>query len=140
MNLVDVLLNADVSKILKEETKRIEIERLSNVLGKKFEIEIKPIPAKRYTEIQSISVDVDSKTKNTNVNLYKMQMLTLCDGIKTPNFADENLLKHFNALTPMDLFNKLFLAGEIADISNEIGKLSGYDNKKNKKDIEEVKN
>lgn len=31
MNLVDVLLNADVSKILKEETKRIEIERLSKV-------------------------------------------------------------------------------------------------------------
>lgn len=140
MNLVDVLLNADVSKILKEETKKIEIERLSKVLGEKFEIEIKPIPAKRYTEIQSISVDVDSKTKSTNVNLYKMQMLTLCDGIKTPNFADKNLLKHFNAFTPMDLFNKLFLAGEIADISSEISKLSGYDNEKNKKDVEEVKN
>ncbi len=49
-----------------------------------------------------------------------MQMLTLCDGIKEPNFADKGLLKHFNAFTPIDVFEKLFLAGEVNNIYNKI--------------------
>ena len=75
-----------------------------------------------------------------STDLYKIQMLTLCDGIKEPNFADENLLKHFNAFTPIDIFEKLFLAGEVNDIYNKIAKLSGYDKDEKEKNIEEVKN
>ena len=65
MSLVDVLLNIDVNKILQEETQTIEIERLSKTLGQKFEIVIKAIPPKRYTEIQNTCVKINYKT-----NLY----------------------------------------------------------------------
>lgn len=140
MNLVDVLLNTDVNKILQEETQIVEIERLSKTLGQKFEITIKAVPPKRYTEIQNTCLKINYKTKKTETDLYKIQMLTLCDGIKEPNFADENLLKHFNAFTPIDIFEKLFLAGEVNDIYNKIAKLSGYDKDEKEKNIEEVKN
>lgn len=140
MSLVDVLLNTDVNKILQEETQTIEIERLSKTLGQKFEIVIKAIPPKRYTEIQNTCVKINYKTKKTETDLYKMQMFTLCDGIKEPNFADKNLLKHFNAFTPIDIFEKLFLAGEVSNIYNKIAKLSGYDEEEKEKNIEEVKN
>ncbi|WP_270509150.1 phage tail assembly chaperone [Megamonas funiformis] len=140
MSLVDVLLNTDVNKILQEETQIVEIERLSKTLGQKFEITIKAVPPKRYTEIQNTCLKINYKTKKTETDLYKIQMLTLCDGIKEPNFADENLLKHFNAFTPIDIFEKLFLAGEVNDIYNKIAKLSGYDKDEKEKNIEEVKN
>lgn len=140
MNLVDVLLNTDVNKILQEETQIVEIERLSKTLGQKFEITIKAVPPKRYTEIQNTCLKINYKTKKTETDLYKIQMLTLCDGIKEPNFADENLLKHFNAFTPIDIFEKLFLAGEVNDIYNKIAKLSGYDKDEKEKNVEEVKN
>lgn len=140
MNLVDVLLNTDVNKILQEETQTVEIERLSKTLGQKFEITIKAVPPKRYTEIQNTCLKINYKTKKTETDLYKIQMFTLCDGIKEPNFADENLLKHFNAFTPIDIFEKLFLSGEVNDIYNKIAKLSGYDKDEKEKNVEEVKN
>lgn len=140
MNLVDVLLNTDINKISNEETKKIEVERLSKALGQKFEITIKAIPPKRYTEIQNSCVKINYKTKKTETDLYKMQMLTLCDGIKEPNFADEKLLKHFGGFTPVDVFEKLFLAGEVNNIYNKIAKLSGYDEEEKEEKVEEVKN
>lgn len=138
MNLVDVLLNSDVNKVLAENTEEYEVERLSKVLGEKFVLTLKSIPAKRYSEIQITAINVKGKSKN--IDLYKMQMLTLNEGIKEPNLADTNLLKKFNVTTPFDMYEKLFLAGEITDIANKISVLSGYSEEEKKQNVEEVKN
>lgn len=138
MNLVDVLLSTDVNKVLAEETKTYEIARLSNVLGTKFELTLKPIPFKKYSEIQTTAIKMNGKKRE--VDLYKMQLLTLSEGIKSPNLADPKLLKKFGAITPFDMYEKLFLAGEITNIADEIGKLSGYDIDEKEKNVEEVKN
>ena len=138
MSLVDVLLNSDVNEILAEKTEEYEVERLSKVLGEKFVLTLKSIPAKRYSEIQTTAINIKGKSKN--IDLYKMQMLTLNEGIKEPNLADTNLLKKFNATTPFDMYEKLFLAGEITDIANKISALSGYDEKEKEEDIDEIKN
>ena len=138
MNLVDVLLNSDVNKVLAENTEEYEVERLSKVLGEKFVLTLKSIPAKRYSEIQTTAINVNNKRKS--VDLYKMQMLTLNEGIKEPNLADPNLMKKFGATTPFDMYEKLFLAGEITDIANKISALSGYNEEEKQQNIEEIKN
>lgn len=138
MNLVDVLLNSDVNKVLAENTEEYEVERLSKVLGEKFVLTLKSIPAKRYSEIQTTAINVKGKSKN--IDLYKMQMLTLNEGIKEPNLADEKIMKKFGAKTPFEVYEKLFLTGEITDISEEISVLSGYDEKEKEEDIDEIKN
>ena len=138
MNLVDILLNADTNAVLAEKTEEYEVERLSKILGEKFVLTLKAIPAKRYSEIQTTAINMNGKRKS--VDLYKMQMLTLNEGIKEPNLADTNLLKKFNATTPFDMYEKLFLAGEITDIANKISALSGYSEEEKQQNIEEIKN
>lgn len=138
MNLVDILLNADTNAILAEKTEEYEVKRLSEILGEKFVLTLKAIPAKRYSEIQTTAINVNNKRKS--VDLYKMQMLTLNEGIKEPNLADPNLMKKFGATTPFDMYEKLFLAGEITDIANKISALSGYNEEEKQQNIEEIKN
>lgn len=138
MNLVDILLNADTNAVLAEKTEEYEVERLSKILGEKFVLTLKAIPAKRYSEIQTTAINMNGKRKS--VDLYKMQMLTLNEGIKEPNLAEPNLLKKFGATTPFDMYEKLFLAGEITDITNKISALSGYSEEEKQKNIEEIKN
>ena len=70
-----------------KKSKEYEVERLSKALGEKFVLVLKSIPAKRYSEIQNIAVNIKSKKKS--VDLYKLRMLTLNEGIKEPNLADE---------------------------------------------------
>lgn len=138
MNLVDILLNADTNAVLAEKTEEYEVERLSKILGEKFVLTLKAIPAKRYSEIQTTAINMNGKRKS--VDLYKMQMLTLNEGIKEPNLAEPNLLKKFGATTPFDMYEKLFLAGEITDIANKISALSGYSEEEKQQNIEEIKN
>lgn len=49
-------------------------------------------------------------------------------------------MKKFGAKTPFEVYEKLFLTGEITDISEEISVLSGYDEKEKEEDIDEIKN
>ena len=74
MNLVDILLNADTNAVLAEKTEEYEVERLSKILGEKFVLTLKAIPAKRYSEIQTTAINVNNKRKS--VDLYKMQMFS----------------------------------------------------------------
>ena len=138
MNLVDILLNADTNAVLAEKTEEYEVERLSKILGEKFVLTLKAIPAKRYSEIQTTAINMNGTRKS--VDLYKMQMLTLNEGIKEPNLAEPNLLKKFGATTPFDMYEKLFLAGEITNITNKISTLSGYSEEEKQQNIEEIKN
>ncbi|MGL5206021.1 MAG: phage tail assembly chaperone [Acidaminococcaceae bacterium] len=138
MSLIDKLLQADVRKLTELPTKKYEVKRLSKELKSKFELELQAIPAQRYSEIQRNGVEMSAKGGVKNIKLYDMQTLTLIDGIKEPSLKDKSLLAHFNAVTPKELAGKLFLAGEIADIYNEINELSGYE--KDEETDEEIKN
>lgn len=138
MSLIDKLLQADVRKLTELPTKKYEVKRLSKELKSKFELELQAIPAQRYSEIQRNGVEMSAKGGVKDVKIYDMQTLTLIDGIKEPSLKDKSLLAHFGAVTPKELVGKLFLAGEIADIYNEINELSGYE--KDEETDEEIKN
>lgn len=137
MSLIDKLLQMDNKTIMEMPKREVEVPRLTQVLGEPFKVVCQAIDGERYADIQKASIDLNRKGGVRNINLFDMQVLTVIDGVVEPSLKDAKLLQHFNCVTPKDLVKKLFLAGEIAELSNVVTELSGYD--KTEEDEEEVK-
>ena len=127
MSLIDKLLQMDKAKLMEMPTKEIEMPRLSEMLDTEFKVKCKAIDGERYADIQRSAIDLNKNGGLRNINLYEMQVLTVIDGVVEPSLKDERLLAYFGCVTPKELVKKLFLAGEIAELSNVITELSGYD-------------
>ena len=136
MSLIDKLLQMDKGKLMSMPTREVEMPRLSEMTGEPFKVKCRAIDGERYADIQRSAIDLNKKGGLRNINLYEMQVLTVIDGVVEPSLKDERLLAYFGCVTPKDLVKKLFLAGEIAELSNVITELSGYDKSD---DEEEVK-
>ena len=136
MSLIDKLLQMDKGKLLNMPTREVEMPRLSEMTGEPFKVKCRAIDGERYADIQRSAIDLNKKGGLRNINLYEMQVLTVIDGVVEPSLKDERLLAYFGCVTPKELVKKLFLAGEIAELSNVITELSGYDKSD---DEEEVK-
>lgn len=131
MNTLDLLLQLDESK-LKKPDKEVEIKRLTELTGHKTVFKIEAISPGKMEEIQDLSIDI--KTKNINVG--EMQILTVLEGIKSPNFKSKQLMDKFQVHTPKDLIRKILLPGEIMTLYNMVGELSGFDGEA----VQEIKN
>ena len=138
MNMVDRLLKADVvNKLAERPTKKVKMERLSKLFGFDFVITLRAIDPERYADIQKMAVDFTNGNAD-NVDIYQMQTQTLLAGIDDPDFKNKELMKKFGATLPAYIIRKLFLAGEIADLTAQITELNGYTTQK--KADEAVKN
>ena len=137
MSLIDKLLQMDNKTITEMPKREVEVLRLTQVLGEPFKVVCQAIDGERYADIQKASIDLNKKGGVRNINLFDMQVLTVIDGVVEPSLKDKKLLQHFDCVTPKELVKKLFLAGEIAELSNVITELSGYD--KTEEDEEEIK-
>ena len=135
MSLIDKLLQMDKAKLMEMPTKVVPLERLTQLLGEPFEVKCKAIDGERYVDIQRSAIDLNKKGGLRNINLYEMQVLTVIDGVVEPSLKDERLLGYFGCVTPKELVKKLFLAGEIAELSNVITELSGYDKSEDENEI-----
>lgn len=134
-NALNMLLKMDRAKVEELPTKVVEIKRLTELTGEKFEVTLRAINGERMSDIQKNSIDLSKKGGVKDINLYSMQTQILAEGMVDPNLKDKALLEHFGCVTPKDLIKTLFLAGEISDLANEVQELSGYD----KSDDEELK-
>lgn len=117
-SLIEILLGAD-TKIIKEMPKAtVKIERLSNLLGVDFALEIRGLTQRELMNLP------DSGTEALN------QKLIL--GITNIDFADSNLCEKFKPdgrktpLTPPEVLDVLFLPGEKVNIAKLINELSGF--------------
>ena len=135
MSLIDKLLQMDKAKLTEMPNREIEIPRLSQVLGEAFKVKCRAIDGERYADIQRSAIDLNKKGALRNINLYEMQVLTLIEGVVEPSMKDERLLGYFGVVTPKELVKKLFLAGEIAELSNVITELSGYEKTEDEEEI-----
>lgn len=124
MTIIEKMLKIDADDYRGVQNEKMEISRLSELFGEPFIVEYQPISGRRYQEIiQSIT------DKKGNINVGKSfdgNLLIVIAGVVSPDLRDERLLKHFNAATPKDLAEKLFLGGEITKLANAITALSGY--------------
>ena len=126
MNMIDKLLKADaLNKLLEKPTKEVRMARLSDLLGVDFIVTLQAIDPERYADIQKMVVDFSGGV-GENIDIYKMQTQTLIAGIKDPDLKNKDLLNKFGVSVPSDLIKKLFLAGEIAELTTEITELNGY--------------
>ena len=139
MKLTELLLSTNPEQVTVLPSETFEVTRLSEAFGNAFVVNLQAIPSKRMTEIHQRNMSIDGDGRQ-DINLYDLQLSLLADGIVDKDFNNVEVLKKYGAATKKDLFEKLFLAGEIAAISEKINKLSGYDKEKNKKIAEEVKN
>ena len=135
MSLIDKLLQMDKAKLMELPTREVEMPRLSELTGEPFKVTCKAIDGERYADIQRSAIDLNKKGGLRNINLYEMQVLTVIDGVVEPSLKDERLLGYFGCVTPKELVKKLFLAGEIAEISNVITELSGYDKSEDEEEL-----
>jgi hypothetical protein len=125
MNLVDKLLAVDAKVIMEKMTDKIEIKRLSKLVGEPFFITIQEISGKRYQELTTTAVD---KKGNFDFDKsYQISTLLVLEGVTFPNLKDENLQKHFGAATPKDLAEILFQGGDMMKIADKITTISGFD-------------
>lgn len=135
MSLIDKLLQMDKAKLMEMPTREIEMPRLSELTGEPFKVTCKAIDGERYADIQRSAIDLNKRGGLRNINLYEMQVLTVIDGVVEPSLKDERLLGYFGCVTPKELVKKLFLAGEIAELSNVITELSGYDKSEDEEEL-----
>lgn len=135
MSLIDKLLQMDKAKLMEMPIREVEMPRLSELTGESFKVTCKAIDGERYADIQRSAIDLNKKGGLRNINLYEMQVLTVIDGVVEPSLKDERLLGYFGCVTPKELVKRLFLAGEIAELSNIITELSGYDKSEDEEEL-----
>lgn len=139
-NIVNKLLALDARKVTELPTEQTEIKRLSKLIGTKFDVTLSALDSETYSEIQKAGIDISNKGNIKDLNIYKMQMLSLTEGIKQPDLSNKELQKHFGAATKKDLISKLFLPGEISDMYNIVTRLSGYESEEETDKNTEIKN
>lgn len=107
---LDLLLKSDITNIRE---KKIKVKRLSTK-EKPFVLTLRSLNYNKVAEIKALTGD--------DTPLHIMMA-----GVVDPDFKkSQDLMDKFQALTPVELIKKIFLPGEIEDISREIEKLSGY--------------
>lgn len=120
-NIVEELLKIDLGEVeIPRETKRIYLKKLK----KEFEFECAALDAEKANEIRMKSIDLASGTVD-DIDMFKLQAYTVIEGCKNV-FKNKDLMKHFNAPTPIELVRRLLLDGELTELSNTITELSSY--------------
>ena len=120
-NIVEELLKIDLGEIeIPKETKKIYLKKLK----REFEFECVALDAEKANEIRMKSIDLASVTVD-DIDMFKLQAYTVIEGCKNV-FKNKDLMKHFNAPTPIELVRRLLLDGELTELSNTITELSSY--------------
>lgn len=133
MNLVDKLLKIDAGQLeMPEDTFTMYCGKLKEEL----EFDIQAIDPEKYIKIQSDSMEF-SEQGFENMKVFDMKSKIIIEGC--PLFRNNEVMDHFDAVTPKELIKKILLAGEINKLSDAITKLNGVSRDK-KKDKEEIKN
>lgn len=124
MDILTLLLDSNLPDISKDlPTAQFEVQRLSKLAGAPIVFTLRALPYGRINELRKISSD------ETDIDI-------LLAGCVEPSLKEKSLLEKFDAPTPAELVRSMLLPGEIADLSIEVEKLSGY----RRRTITDVKN
>ena len=123
-DLLETLLDAQAPNVMEQlPTKQVEVKRLSEILGEKAVFTLRALP---YGRVQDLRRMPESE----------QEIQILLAGCVDPDLRSDRLMAHFGAATQVDAVRALLLPGEIADLSMEVERLSGY----RRRTIDEVKN
>ena len=136
MSMLDKLMRADAKRMTEKPEKDMEIKRLSKLLGEPFVLHLRSLPTQLLADITEMHTTYTKTGRVKSQDNYHIGIDVIVNGVTDPSFKDKDLLKKFGAATPDDLIEKLFLPGEIGDISNEISSLCGT--KKQQSEVDDI--
>ena len=103
------------------------------VIGTRFKTEdgllkfkIKPISSAEFSELQKRCTKIGKKGK-TDFDSKRFNESLVINNTIEPNFRDANFIQNAKCLSAEEVLNKVLLAGEVIELSNQIQKISGFD-------------
>ena len=121
--MLDLLLGEKVINVAKHlPTARFEVPRLSEAAGAPVIFTLQALPYGRVQDISRLEQDAE--------------LQILLAGCIDPDLKSAPLQHKFGGITPAETLKAMLLPGEIADLSKEVERLSGY----RRVTIEKVKN
>jgi len=139
---LDMLLNIKPEDISSRPSKQLYMPRLSELTGSKVWFTIQALTLDEAKEIRESAAKIRFNKAHEREDYYDEEeaaLFAILKGVTDPDLRDRRLLENLAAPTPKELVKKLLLSGEIANISEQIMKLSGF-NSLGETDGEEVKN
>lgn len=124
MSLTEKLLAVDAVKYKEKKTDKLDVKRLSEVIGESFAVTIKEIEDDRIQELQAMMLDKSGNIDYSQIR--KVNALLCVDGVIEPNLKDETLQKHFGAATPKELAEILFKGADLGRVADAIIKLNNF--------------
>lgn len=112
-NAIDLLLDTDINKFDRV-SKKIKMERLSEIIGTDFIVELKEILPTIDANIQKLCINTDVNGK-VDIDLRKLQNMTIVEGVLYEGgylFRNKDLKEKFNAANPFELLEKLTTKNE----------------------------
>jgi len=123
-NILEFLLTPEVPNVLRDlPEKQFEVKRLSRLMGQKAVFTLRALPYGKVQDIRQMP-EADQEAQ------------ILLQGCVSPDLKSQALMEKYSVATPLDAIRSLLLPGEIADLSMEVERLSGY----RRKTIDEIKN
>ena len=104
----------------------------------KFPFKIKGMTGPEFSEYQKLSTKI-GRHKKVEFDSKIFNEMVVLNHTMEPNFRDAESIKKAGCQTPEQFLYKSLLAGEIAELSQQISSLSGFD-KEFEDEVEEAKN
>lgn len=104
----------------------------------KFPFKIKGMTGPEFSDYQKLSTKI-GRHKKVDFDSKVFNELVVLNHTVEPNFRDADSIKKAGCQTPEQFLYKSLLAGEIAELAQQISALSGFD-KEFEDEVEEAKN
>ncbi|MBD2846190.1 XkdN-like protein [Paenibacillus sp. IB182496] len=101
-------------------------ERFKGEDGKRLKFKIKAMSNRDFDDIRRQSMEI-RKNKKVELDLQKFNSAIIINHTLEPDFKDAASIQATGSLNPEEYLNKVLLAGEIAELSMQIQRLSGFD-------------
>ncbi len=139
---LDMLLSINPEDIVSKPRKQLYMARISDLAGSKVYFTIQALTLDEAKEIRENASKIRFNKAHEREDYYddeEAALFCILKGVVDPDLKDKRLLEKLSVPTPKDLLKKLLLSGEIANISEQIMNLSGF-NSLGETDGEEIKN
>jgi hypothetical protein len=139
---LEMLLSLKPEDIRHRPGKQVYMPRLSELAGAKVCFTIQALTLDEAKEIRESAAKIRFNKAHEREDFYDEEeaaLFAILKGVIDPDLKDRRLLEKLAVPTPKELVKRLLLSGEIASLSEQIMKLSGF-NSLGETDGEEIKN
>lgn len=139
---LDMLLNIDPEKVKDRPVKQLLMPRLSKLADGEVYFTIQALTLDETKDIREKATKIRFNKAHEREEYYdeeEASIFVILQSVTDPNLKDKQLLEKFGTPTPKELIKTLLLSGEIASLSEQIMKLSGF-NSTTELDGDDLKN